>query len=126
MMPSIVHYRWESSKRAVGGAHVHGRRARLWRRDWCVVPQPLPKDRILELYDEGCRSIPCPLCLAKIAEQRAAAEQKAEQRPPRGFKWWEQKPDDDGDGAPFRMREDDDLLRDTAYAGAQKGAEDAP
>lgn len=94
-MPSIVHYRWEDSKRAVCGARVHGRRARLWRRDWCLVPQPLPKERVVQLYEEGCRAIPCPMCLAKIAEARAAAEQKAAERPPKGFRWWEQRPDDD-------------------------------
>jgi len=121
---TLIHYRWESSKRAVCGTHVHGRRARLWCRDWCLVPRPLSKERVVELYEQGHRTIPCPLCLAKIAADRAAAEQKAEQRPPRGFKWWE-KPEDE-DGNPGRMRDDEELLHDTAYADVRKGAEDSP
>jgi len=114
-MPSIVHYRWEDSKRAVCGAHVHGRLARLWRRDWTLVPLPLSKERVVELYEQGHRAIPCPLCLAKIAADRASADQKSEQRPPRGFRYWEQKPEDE-DGNPGHLHEDEELLRDTAYA----------
>ncbi len=118
-MPVIIHYRWEDSKRAICGARVQGHRARLWRRDWCLVPQPLSKERVVALYEQGCRAIPCPLCLAKIAEQRAASEQKADVKPPRGFKWWEPKPEDGEDGNPARMREDEDLLRDEVYADAR-------
>ncbi len=93
-MPTLIHYRWESSKRAICGAHVHGRRPRLWRRDWCVVPEPLPQERVAELHERGHRAIPCPLCLAKIAADRGAAERKSEPRPPRGFRWWEPKAED--------------------------------
>ena len=97
-MPLIVHYRWEGkSKKALCGAHRHGHRPRLWGRDWCLVPPPLPKERILELVDQGHLAIPCPLCLAKIAEARSSADKKAEERPPRGFRYWEERPGDGGD-----------------------------
>lgn len=118
-MPSIMHYRWEDSKRAICGARVQGHRARLWRRDWCVVPHPLSKERVVQLYEEGHRAIPCPMCLAKIAEQRAASEQKAVERPPKGFRYWDPKAEDEALERHGRVHED-------GWGGAEHAGDGSP